>query len=136
MTLAGRSLPRPVAAAVVLAGALLTTACGASDEADGPSPDACADLVRQATYEAMADAAEAGLAADPDRLTAALGEPVPAETPTELPTWDELSSWDDGERATLLDTLASTSVGVGSVVGPDTISDSLDASGPCAGWRS
>ncbi|MDN7119822.1 hypothetical protein INN71_00280 [Nocardioides sp. ChNu-153] len=140
MTRARRSLPRPVAAGVLLVGALLVAACSGSNEADGPSPEACADLVRQATYEAMADAAEAGLAADPGRLAEALGDrapaQAPAEAPAELPTWEELSSWEDGERETLVETLASTSAGVGAVVGPETISDSLDASGPCAGWQS
>jgi len=109
---------------------------GCSAPADGPAAS-CGEAMQQASYEAMRQLADAGLAADPEALRAALpGERAPGEAESvELPEYRVLmEQFDDAERAELLSALSSRTTGVGEVFDSEEFLASTSRDGACAGW--
>ncbi len=113
-------------------GTVLLSGCAAEPE-PGPTADQCAELVSQAMYEAMAGAARAGYAADPERLAEGMPSALEGDE-VDLPPYEQLEEWDDTRRLNLMERLESIEVGVGGVIDRSAIMHSVDGYGPCEGW--
>lgn len=116
---------------------LLVSGCAGGAGPDGITGEkgqVCNELLRQIAYEAMASLATAGLANDPEGLREALPGGVADGSDITLPDFEEFSSWDSGDQATLYSALQSERTGVGELLDVDAIATSMNATGPCEGW--
>lgn len=106
----------------------------AAEPQRSPTAEECREIIRQVTYETAASAARAGHAADPVRLAETMPSALDGERVL-LPAYEDLVGWDDGRELTLLEALYSTSIGVAAAFDFEAAGDSLNRSGPCAGWK-
>ena len=101
--------------------------------------DPCADALRQAAYETMRQLADAGYAADPAALRAAVPDAIVTDDDSPsvaLPPYETFAAYTDGEQATLLSSASSRIEGVGDLFDVQEFYAESDASGACAGFLS